>query len=63
MNSLVIGGAGFIGSHLCDALIERGDKVIVLDNLLRGTKENIGQMTEIYKSLRIADYSGGRFLY
>lgn len=41
MNSLVIGGAGFIGSHLCDALIGRGDTVIALDNFLRGTKENI----------------------
>lgn len=38
---LVTGGAGFIGSNLVDALIERGDEVIVIDNLSTGKKENI----------------------
>ncbi|PIR96941.1 MAG: NAD-dependent dehydratase [Candidatus Doudnabacteria bacterium CG10_big_fil_rev_8_21_14_0_10_41_10] len=38
---LVTGGAGFIGSHLCDYLIAKGDKVICLDNLLTGSRENI----------------------
>lgn len=38
---LVTGGAGFIGSHLCDKLIEGGYKVICLDNLLTGSKKNI----------------------
>ena len=38
---LVTGGAGFLGSHLCDRLIERGDDVICLDNLFTGRKENI----------------------
>lgn len=37
---LVTGGAGFIGSHLCDVLLARGDEVIVLDNLFTGTKRN-----------------------
>lgn len=41
MNALVAGGAGFIGSHLCDALIERGDTVVCVDNFLRGRIENI----------------------
>ena len=36
MNILVAGGAGFIGSHLCDVLIERGNKVIVADKLIMG---------------------------
>ena len=40
MNILVAGGAGFIGSHLCDVLIERGNKVIVADKLIMG-KQNI----------------------
>jgi len=38
---LVVGGAGFIGSNLGDALIERGHEVTVIDNLLTGKKENI----------------------
>ncbi|MCX6705873.1 MAG: SDR family oxidoreductase [Candidatus Woesebacteria bacterium] len=38
---LVTGGAGFIGSHLCDKLTENGYKVICLDNLLTGSKKNI----------------------
>lgn len=37
----VIGGAGFIGSHLCDRLIESGSEVICIDNFSLGTKENI----------------------
>src|ERR1700733_14616600 len=38
---LVTGGAGFIGSHLCDALIARGDTVRVLDNLSTGHRTNL----------------------
>jgi len=38
---LITGGAGFIGSHLCDRLIERGDEVICVDNFFTGRKENI----------------------
>lgn len=41
---LITGGAGFIGSHLCDRLIERGNKVICLDNLLTGTQKNIAHL-------------------
>ena len=38
---LITGGAGFIGSHLCKKLLEQGDKVICLDNLFTGNKNNI----------------------
>lgn len=38
---LVTGGAGFLGSHLCDKLIEQGEDVICLDNLFTGRKDNI----------------------
>ncbi|MHC2337692.1 UDP-glucuronic acid decarboxylase family protein [Bradyrhizobium sp. USDA 4454] len=38
---LITGGAGFIGSHLCDALLRRGNRVICVDNLLTGTLDNI----------------------
>ena len=41
MNILVTGGAGFIGSHLDDALIARGHNIAVVDNLVLGRKENI----------------------
>ncbi len=38
---LVTGGAGFIGSHLCDRLIKEGNDVICLDNYFTGSKRNI----------------------
>ncbi|MCA1706702.1 MAG: NAD-dependent epimerase/dehydratase family protein, partial [Actinobacteria bacterium] len=41
MNILVTGGAGFIGSHLVEALLERGHRVIALDNLSTGRHVNI----------------------
>src|SRR5579871_2636524 len=41
MDVLVTGGAGFIGSHLCDRLIQRGHRVFCVDNLLTGRIENI----------------------
>ncbi|HEX6567777.1 MAG TPA: SDR family oxidoreductase [Acidimicrobiales bacterium] len=41
MRALVTGGAGFIGSHLVDALVARGDEVVVLDNLATGRVENL----------------------
>lgn len=44
MRVFITGGAGFIGSHLCDALISRGDEVTILDNLSTGSKENISHL-------------------
>jgi dTDP-glucose 4,6-dehydratase len=41
---LVSGGAGFLGSHLCDALLERGHRVICIDNLDTGSLENIAHI-------------------
>ena len=44
MNVLISGGAGFIGSHLCDALIEGGHSVTCLDNCLTGSEKNIAHL-------------------
>ena len=41
---LVTGGAGFLGSHLCDRLVEQGDDVICLDNFFTGDKRNIAHL-------------------
>jgi len=43
MHVLVTGGAGFLGSHLCDALIKRGDTVVCVDSLLTGRAKNLKQ--------------------
>lgn len=41
MRYIVTGGAGFIGSHIVEELVQRGDEVVILDNLFSGKKENI----------------------
>jgi nucleoside-diphosphate-sugar epimerase len=54
MKALVTGGAGFIGSHLVDALVERGDQVMVIDNLSSGRRENLatpaGEQAELVEA-------------
>jgi dTDP-glucose 4,6-dehydratase len=44
MRALITGGAGFIGSHLCDHLLEKGMEVICMDNLLTGSVANIAHI-------------------
>jgi UDP-glucose 4-epimerase len=41
VRAIVTGGAGFIGSHVTDALVERGDEVVAVDNLTTGRRENV----------------------
>ncbi len=41
---LVAGGAGFIGSHLCERLVKEGHRVICLDNLYTGSEDNINHL-------------------
>lgn len=45
-NILVTGGAGFIGSHLCDELIKQGNHVICLDNFFTGSRKNIAHLLD-----------------
>jgi UDP-glucose 4-epimerase len=49
MKVLVTGGAGFVGSHLVDALIGRGHQVVVVDNLSTGRTENISPAATFYR--------------
>ena len=49
MRILITGGAGFIGSHLCDRLIADGHEVICLDNLFTGRRENILQLLDNHR--------------
>jgi len=44
---IVTGGAGFIGSHIVDALVARGDEVVVLDDLSHGRRENVSPRAEL----------------
>lgn len=65
MNVLIAGGAGFLGSHLCDFFISKNHKVIAVDNFITGKKENIKHLlknknfkfikADITKKLRISD--------
>src|SRR4051794_6827343 len=59
MRTLVTGGAGFIGSNLVDALLERGDEVTVLDNLSTGKKENLESALANGAVLAEADFRVG----
>lgn len=45
MSVLVTGGAGYIGSHVAHALLDRGEHVIVLDNLSTGVRRHVGAAT------------------
>ena len=46
MNIVITGGSGFVGSYLCEKLINDGHKIIVIDNLLTGSRENINDLLD-----------------
>jgi len=43
---LVSGGAGFLGSHLCERLLERGDEVLCVDNFFSSTRHNVAHLLD-----------------
>jgi UDP-glucose 4-epimerase len=49
VRAIVTGGAGFIGSHVADALAARGDEVHVLDNLSHGSRENVPEQARLHE--------------
>lgn len=57
---VVLGGAGFLGSHLCDALLRRGDEVVAVDNFCTGFKDNVMHLVSTERfSLIDADICNG----
>jgi UDP-glucose 4-epimerase len=59
MRVLVTGGAGFIGSHVCDALLARGHEVLALDDLSSGKPENLDPRVRlIVADVRTAQAAG-----
>jgi UDP-glucose 4-epimerase len=62
MKAVVTGGAGFIGSNLVDALLERGDEVVIVDNLSTGKRENIQHALAAGARLVEADIRDGQAL-
>tara|TARA_B100000945_G_C20426542_1_gene620827 strand:- start:4090 stop:5043 length:954 start_codon:yes stop_codon:yes gene_type:complete len=61
MHILITGGAGFIGSHLCDRLLEDGHDVVVLDNLVTGSLDNIAHITQD-KSFRFINQNVAEYI-
>jgi len=49
MRVLVTGGAGFLGSHLCDRLVAQGDDVLCVDNYYTGTKDNVASLVDNHR--------------
>jgi UDP-glucose 4-epimerase len=59
VKALVTGGAGFIGSHLCDALLARGDEVLAIDDLSSGKRENLNDAIAAGARLETGDVTEG----
>ena len=60
--TLITGGAGFLGSHLCDLLLSKGHQVICMDNLITGSLENISHLFE-NPNFKFIKYDVTEFVY
>jgi len=60
--TLITGGAGFLGSHLCDLFVERGHEVICMDNLLTGSSDNIAHLLG-HKRFKFIHYDVTEYIY
>ncbi|MDQ4131936.1 MAG: SDR family oxidoreductase [Actinomycetota bacterium] len=62
MRVVVTGGAGFLGSHLCKALLGRGDEVIAIDNLLTGSIDNVADLFA-HRSFNFVEHDVSNFVH
>jgi len=62
MRTLVTGGAGFLGSHLCERLIQEGHEVICMDNLITGDTDNIAHLSG-NKNFRFIQYDVTEYIF
>ncbi len=60
--ALITGGAGFLGSHLCDRLLREGFEVVVMDNLITGSTDNIAHLIDNPK-FRFIHYDVSEYIY
>jgi len=61
MRAVITGGAGFLGSHLCDALLKRGWEVLCVDNLITGQEMNIAHLAS-HPAFRVARHDVSRYI-
>jgi len=61
MKILITGGAGFIGSHLCESLVNKGHKIICLDNLITGNISNIEKLRD-YKNFKFITHDVSTYI-
>lgn len=62
MRILITGGAGFLGSHLCDRFLQEGNTVVVMDNLITGSTENIAHLTD-NEHFKFIKYNVSNYIY
>ena len=62
MRTVITGGAGFVGSHLCDYLLAKGHEVVALDNFITGSPENIGHLAGNRK-FKFIEHDVTEFIY